>query len=161
MHDAAYEWVLRNAPLEPVAVLDLGGRNVNGSIRPVFAEGSSFVSVDLVAGPDVDVVGDAADVSVAGRFDVVVSTELLEHTPRGAEIVANAAAHLSPGGVFIATMAGPGRAVHSADGAPELAPGEWYANVEPDELGEWLDAAGFSEWKVDQAGEDVRCVAWR
>lgn len=163
MHDAAYEWVLRHAihASDTATVLELGGRNVNGTTRPLFPSASRYVSVDINAGPDVDVVADAAEVDLGEQFDVVVSTELMEHTPRGAEIVANAAAHLVPGGMFVATMAGPGRAEHGAGGEPSPPPGEFYRNVSPDELTEWLTAAGFDRFEVDQLGTDVRCVAWR
>lgn len=142
-----------------VRVLDLGGRNVNGTPRHLFRRAGAYVSVDLRAGPGVDIVADAAELDLGERFDVVVSTELLEHTPKGAEIVATARRHLGPGGTFLATMAGPGRAPHGASGESKPPRGEFYRNVEPEALEGWLRAAGFDEWDVNQLGTDLRVRA--
>lgn len=146
-----------NAP--GARVLDLGGRNVNGTPRHLFNRAAVYVSVDLRAGPGVDIVADAADLNLDEKFDVVVSTELFEHTARAAEIVGAACRHLKPGGVFLATMAGPGRAPHGASGESRPPRGEFYLNVEPEALEAWLKAAGFVEWWVNQLGTDLRCRA--
>lgn len=146
-----------NAP--GVRVLDLGGRDVNGTPRHLFRRAAEYVSVDLRPGPCVDIVADAADLDLDQPFDVVVSTELLEHTPRAGEIVATAARHLVVGGTFLATMAGPGRAPHGASGEIRLPEGEFYENVTPEALHGWLRAAGFQAWDVDQFGTDLRCRA--
>lgn len=146
-----------NAP--GVRVLDLGGRDVNGTPRRLFSRAAQYIAVDLRDGPGVDIVCDAADLALKDRFDVVVSTELFEHTPKGGEIVATAHRHLAPGGTFLATMAGPGRAPHGASGESRPPRGEWYANVAPEELHEWLRAAGFVAWHVNQLGTDLRCRA--
>lgn len=164
MHEAVIEYVSseiadRDLNRDKIRVLDLGGRDINGTTRPLFDLVDSYVSVDIADGPGVDIVSDAADLDLGERFDVVVSTELLEHTERAAEIVIAAHRHTRPGGVFIATMAGPGRSPHGASGGPWPSVGEFYCNVSPDELGEWLAAAGFSEWSIDQCGLDLRCTA--
>lgn len=142
-------------------VLDLGGRYINGTTRDLFPEGHRYVVVDIEPDPSVDIVADAGDLDLGETFDVVLSTELLEHTPRGADIVATAYRHLRDGGTFVATMAGPGRPPHGAAGSPWPLDGEWYKNVKPDELEEWLTDAGFEKFEVDQAGTDVRCWARR
>jgi SAM-dependent methyltransferase len=142
-----------------VRVLDLGGRNVNGTPRRLFHRAAAYIAVDLRDGPGVDIVADAADLYLKDRFDVVVSTELLEHTPKGAAIVAAAHRHLEPGGTFLATMAGPGRAPHGASGEIKPPRGEYYRNVEPEALHGWLEAAGFVTWDVNQLGTDLRCRA--
>jgi hypothetical protein len=142
------------------AVLDFGGRDVNGTTRYLWPK-ATYVSVDIIDGPGVDVVDDAAMVRLDGCFEVVITTELLEHTPRGKEIVANAYRHLCSGGWFLATMAGPGRAPHAANGEGDPPSGEWYRNVTPEQLIEWIEAAGFDEYEIDHAAEDVRCCARR
>ena len=140
-------------------ILDLGGRNVNGTPRHLFNRAAMYVSVDLQEGRDVDIVADAADLNLDDRFDVVVSTELFEHTARADEIVGAACRHLVAGGVFLATMAGPGRAPHGASGEQRPPRGEWYCNIEPGALEGWLRAAGFGWWNVNQLGTDLRCHA--
>lgn len=162
MHVAAYEYVAKVVAEFGLTgdVLDLGGRDVNGSVRELFNP-DRYVTVDIVAAPSVDIVADAADLDLDELFDVAISTECFEHTPSGPEIVATAYRHLRPGGIFVATMAGPGRAPHGASGQPLPPPGEWYRNVDADELAEWLSDAGFDEHSIDVAGEDVRCWAKR
>jgi len=142
-------------------VLDLGGRYINGTTRTLFPDGHRYIVVDIEPDPSVDIVADAGDLDLGETFDIVLSTELLEHTPRGAEIVSAAYRHLRPGGMFVATMAGPGRPPHGAAGSPWPLDGEWYQNVWPFALEEWLADAGFEDFKVDQAGTDVRCYARR
>lgn len=161
MHLAAFCYVvesLEDRALDDVTVLDIGGRDVNGTPRQLFPKTARYVAVDIRPGESVDIVGDAAELNLRKRFDFVLCTEVLEHAERAAEIVGVAAKHLRPGGLFVATMAGPGRARHGSDGG-SLAAGEFYRNVPPEMLGEWLAAAGFADWNVDQHYEDVRCTA--
>lgn len=162
MHVAAYDYVAKVVAEHGLggSVLDLGGRDVNGTVRELFNP-TRYVTVDIAPAPSVDIVADAADLDLDETFDVVISTECFEHTPSGPEIVATAYRHLCPGGVFVATMAGPGRAPHGASGQPIPPPGEWYRNVDSDELADWLRDAGFDEYQIDVLGEDVRCWARR
>ena len=140
-------------------VLDIGGRDVNGTPRHLFD--GRYVVVDLAAGPNVDHVVDAVVLALGETFDVVVCTEVLEHSDRAGELVATAHRHLADGGVFIATMAGTGRAPHSAvDGGP-LRRRRVYRNVTADDLAGWLEAAGFDRFDIDEAGDDIRCTAWK
>jgi SAM-dependent methyltransferase len=119
------------------SVLELGGLNINGSVRPYFP-GARYVSVDIVPGPGVDVVADATTYRPEDRFDAVVCAEVLEHVPDPDGFVATAWGSLRPGGLFILTAACPPRAPHSAvDGGP-LRAGEYYKNVEQASLAAWL-----------------------
>lgn len=165
MHDQAFEWVrdcVDGCGLDRsgVKVLDLGGRDVNGTTRRLFTDPGCYVVVDIAEHESVDVVADAADLNLGETFDVVTSTECLEHAARAPEIVGAAFRHLVPGGVFVATMAGPGRGPHGAGGEPSPPAGEFYANVPPWALCSWLESAGFVNVTVDQLGADVRCVAY-
>ena len=161
MHDAVIDYV--TAQLERFFIptdgdtLDIGGRNVNGTTAHLFT--GRYVTVDIVEHDNVDIVADAATLDLPDRFDVVVSTECLEHAEHADLIVNTAFKHLRPGGWFLATMAGPGRAPHGAGGQPSPLPGEWYRNIELGDLDGWLRAAGFAAWSVDQFGLDVRCWA--
>ncbi len=163
MHAEAYTWVQRHAASELGAVLEIGGRNINGSVRPLFPIADPYRTLDVVPGDGVDIVADAADWTPDRKYDVVVCTEVFEHTPRWPEICATALRALAPGGLFVATMAGPGRPDHSAvDGGP-LRGGEYYENVDPNWLFHTLLVRGFVGVVVDQQRRpcDVRCVARR
>lgn len=126
------------------AVVEFGSLNVNGSAREVI-DALSWWGIDLVNGEGVDQVADAArwDPPDGVYIDTVVCTEVLEHTPDGAAICANAYRILAPGGVFLVTCAGPGRTPHGAHGQLHPAAGEWYAGVTVTQLAGWLHDAGF------------------
>lgn len=166
MHPEAMAWIAEHATVEPVDVLDIGGRDVTGpwggSPRPHFPNAGVYHVLDINEGPDVDIVADAATWEPNGhRYDVVISAECFEHTPQWPAIVRTAYAACKPGGRFIATMAGPGRPPHGALGAAGLEVGEHYANVQPDRLRAVLEHAGFTDITVDQQPNpaDVRAVA--
>lgn len=161
MHEAARTWVARHVPMDPFAtVLDLGGRDINGSVRPLFPKAITYTVVDINPGEGVDVVADAATWQPDREYDVVVAAEVFEHTHVWPEICATAFTALRSGGVFIATMGGPGRQPHSGiDGLFRLLPGDYYANVAPDDLERVLKDQGWTDVTVDQTGLDVRAVA--
>ncbi len=97
-------------------VLDVGSRDVNGSMREVFADlASSYVGVDIEAGPGVDVVGDVVDLGeVVGwnAFDLVVSTEMIEHCEPWRDAVSAMVASVRVGGYVLITTRSPGFALH-------------------------------------------------
>lgn len=157
MHSEAYDWVARFRTSDPVSVLDLGGRDVNGSARGWFPN-ADYTVLDIAAGSNVDIVADAATWAPDREYDLVVCTEVFEHAERWRDICATAWTAAKPSGRLILTMAGPGRAGHSAvDGGP-LRDGEYYRNVDPFELSDVLSKA----WEgvvVDQFRTDVRAIA--
>ena len=149
------QWV----PDRPVSVIECGGRNINGGVRDLFTA-HHYVSVDLEDGPGVDVVDDFALHHADTPVDVVVCCEVAEHCEHWPALLAAAARNLTAGGLFLFTAAGPGRAPHSAVDGGEVRPGEWYRNIDPDDLAARL-ASMFSRHEVDVLGPDVRAVAWR
>jgi SAM-dependent methyltransferase len=168
MHPEALEWVAEHATAEPVEVLDIGGRDVSGpwggSPRHLFPNATSYHVLDIADGSDVDIVADAATWQPNGRrYDVVISMETFEHTDAWPAICRTAYEALLPGGRLIATMAGPGRPPHGAWGAPDLEPGEHYANIRPARLRQVLEQVGFVDVLIDQQPQpaDVRAVATR
>ena len=162
MHPQAYNWVASFARPNAGAVLDLGGRDINGSVRLLFADARVYTTLDIADGPGVDVVADAATWTPDQEYDVVVCCETFEHTPVWPDICATAHKALRSGGQFILTMAGPGRPEHSGvDGGWVLHEGEHYANVKPEALRRVLRDLGFANVLVDQRFQpaDVRAVA--
>lgn len=147
MHPDAYDYVARVAAgAGPFgSVLDIGGRDINGTVRPLFA--AAYTCVDLHPGPAVDIVGDVVDVDLPGPFDAVVCCEVLEHAPDPGGIVAAARRLLAPGGMLILTMAMPPRYPHSGIDGGALHPDEHYRNIEPAELEGWL--AGLTRVAVE------------
>jgi hypothetical protein len=161
VHQEAMQWGARFATSEPVSVLDLGGRDINGTPRALFPNAAPYVVLDIQAGPNVDIVGDAATWEPDREYDLVLCFECFEHTQLWPAICTTIFAALRPGGTAILTMAGPGRPAHSAlDGGP-LRRDEYYANVYPGDLEIVLKDAGFTDVIVDyQPGPaDTRAVA--
>ena len=145
MHAEAWAFVSSLVPnLAPGHVVEFGARNFNGSIRPLFSDALSYTGVDILPGANVDVVSDAAEFSPEVAPDLILCCETLEHTPRGEDIVANAARILAPGGQLVVTCATSPRAPHSAVDGGELYRNEYYANVAPDDLARWMQEAGLA-----------------
>lgn len=149
MHEQVYDFVARHATVEAVDVLEIGSHDVNGSVRPLFPGATRFHGIDIAAGPGVDEVADAADWHAPQSFDVVVSTEVLEHAPRWADIVRNAWEALRPGGVLLLTCATDPRPPHSAVDGWAVRPGEHYANVAPAAVLEVLGTLGCEDWTLE------------
>lgn len=138
MHPAAYNFVRGERDrMPPGLIVEIGALNINGSIRELFAN-CEYVGVDVVPGPGVDVVADGAEYVPPVAPGVVLCCEVLEHTPRAKDICANAYRMLQPGGIAIFTMAGEGRAPHSAVDGGTLRPNEFYRNVTAEAIAEWF-----------------------
>lgn len=165
MHESVGQFLAQCAATVPFAdasVVEVGAYNVNGRARDhVPATWHAWVGVDLVDGPDVALVGDAAVIlrEFAGEFDIAVCTEVLEHAPDWRGLIDSLVGALRPGGWLIVTCAGTGRAPHAADGSGPPHPGEHYENVSAHDLVLHLidrDAAAL-DW-TDRDG-DTRVLA--
>lgn len=158
------QWIAKHATNDPVTVLDIGGRNINGTPRPLFPNATRWVCLDIIPGDGVTIVADAADWEPVENFDVVIAAETFEHAENWPRICRTAYAACKPGGMFIITTAAPGRPVHSGvDGGGTLHPGEHYANVPGFELERVLAEVGWRHITVDvqPSPADTRAVATR
>lgn len=164
----ALGWLARYGHDQPVVAVDLGGRDTSGNGRHLWPN-ARWTVVDCTDedsfGP-VDVVADAATWQPPEPVDLVVCSEVAEHTPVWALIVANAARMLAPGGMFVFTAAGPGREPHGQTGDTRfrhaddsLVPG-WYRNIEPVEL-ETVVSTVFSRSEFGREAQSVFAVGWR
>lgn len=148
MHAEAWTWLeasLGRYETDPVSVLEFGSRDVNGTARGLFTK-ARYTGVDIEPGPGVDVVCDAADwpeVHGDDGFDIVLCTEVLEHSPRWQEIIGAAFYALRNGGRFFVTCATDPREPHSASDGGPLQPGEYYENVGPLEAKQVAERVGF------------------
>lgn len=101
---------------KPARILEVGSRNVNGSIRDVLSEcASEYIGVDLFDGPGVDIVCDVAkltDTFTSQSFDIVVSTEMLEHCLNWQDAVYQMASALRQDGLLLITTRSPGFETH-------------------------------------------------
>ncbi|HXH23618.1 MAG TPA: class I SAM-dependent methyltransferase [Vicinamibacterales bacterium] len=100
-------------------VLEVGSYDDNGSLRAVIEAWGPrrYVGVDIYYGPGVDVVCDAAAVAQRfgpGSFDLVVSTEMLEHVQDWRTVIRSMKAVLRPGGAVLITTRSNGYPYHGA-----------------------------------------------
>ena len=175
MHEAAYKFIRDAISVLPArkTICELGSRTViwddntyihNGPVRSLFRKAKKYTGVDIREGPNVDVIGNAADwrPDPPELFDTVVCCETLEHTNEGANICKTAFEILQPGGIFLVTAAGPGRMTHSCvDGGPNLYPGEFYENVYPDQLSSWLSLFDFYMIDNSKTPLDIYAIAFK
>jgi SAM-dependent methyltransferase len=102
-------------------VLEVGSFDVNGSSRGMIEllAPSSYIGVDMRPGPKVDRICNASDLVVTfgvESFEVVVSTEMLEHVEDWRGAISNMKRVLAPGGILLLTTRSPGFPLHDHPG---------------------------------------------
>jgi SAM-dependent methyltransferase len=120
MHGSVMKWVkqvVSKIDLTDKTVLEVGSYDVNGSVRPLFEGCREYIGVDMREGPGVDYVMNAHDlrfapgyfeINTTGLFDIVISTEMLEHDPAFWLSLKEMGRVLKPGGDLILTARGNG-----------------------------------------------------
>lgn len=95
-----------------VHVLDVGSLDINGNNKCLF-ENCTYVGIDVGPGNNVDeVCSGHAYAAADASFDTIISTECFEHDMHYEQTITNIVRMLKPGGLFVFTCAGPGRAEH-------------------------------------------------
>lgn len=158
MHAEAYAFVKQFACDTPIDVIEIGSRNINGSVRPLFPK-ARWVGLDLHPGPDVDVVCDMMEYTPPKQVDLVICCEVLEHAEPWKQMLSQAQAWLKPGGRMIITCAGPGRLPHSHIDGCQLRPGEYYGNISAEDLREAMEADGLYVVICTQLRNDTQAMA--
>ncbi len=109
---------LRADEVKGRTVLEVGSLDVNGSVRPLVAAfgPASYVGVDMQAGPGVDVICDATELAArfgSDRFDLLLSTELLEHVRDWRAVISQFKRVLKPYGRLLVTTRSRGFPYHA------------------------------------------------
>lgn len=146
-------------------VLEIGSRNVNGSVRQFF-DSCLYTGIDCEDGRDVDVVTIAHNYRPElpqTVFDTVISCESFEHDPFLKKTVAVIIGkYLRKGGLFVGTWASPNQLEHGTSrSTPNEIYGpdpEYYAGVSPEKFrslaNQYLNPLNISE---ERGGYDVYC----
>jgi len=132
-----------------VRVLEVGSRNVNGSIRELFEE-CDYIGIDIEPGKGVDTVCPGHDYrDEPGALDVVCSAETFEHDPYADLTIQNMIRLLRSGGLLFMTCAGEGRKEHgTAKTGTNYGPDpNFYRNVSIQQFLEWaqIESGTFNE----------------
>jgi SAM-dependent methyltransferase len=148
-------------------VLEVGSLNINGGVRNLFQD-CAFIGIDCIAGKGVDVVCPAHEYDdKPASFDVVCSTESLEHDPYASRTVATMLRLLRPGGLLFVTCAADEREEHGTARTGDCygPDPDFYRNVSVRTLFEWLccgsDGAMFQSlhFELGRHGKDLYCHA--
>jgi len=140
---------LETVSLAGMRVLEVGAYDVNGSIREIVGSGgpAEYVGVDIVSGPGVDVVCDVQDLATRfgkDSFDVVVTTEMMEHVPDWRGAMANMKTVLRPRGILLLTTRSRGCAFHGY-------PGDYW-RYEPQDMREIFKDMQIEALERDRSG---------
>jgi SAM-dependent methyltransferase len=89
-------------------VIEVGSCDFNGSLRAIIEQWgpAEYIGVDIREGPGVDIICDAESlVERFGKdsFDVVISTELLEHVMNWKRVISNIKNICKPNGIILIT----------------------------------------------------------
>src|SRR3954464_9663737 len=71
------------------SVLDIGSLDINGNNRYLFRR-YKYIGIDLGEGKNVDLVCSGHEFNSSDKFDIVISTECLEHDEHWKETLVNA-----------------------------------------------------------------------
>lgn len=95
-----------------LSVLDVGSFDVGGSIRDFFKK-NNYTGVDLIKGPNVDIVLSGSELyKLKQKFDIVISCECFEHAKEWKEIFLSMYNVCEDNGYVIFTCASRGRIEH-------------------------------------------------
>lgn len=165
---------------DAAVVLEVGSRDVNGSVRQFFA-GCWYTGVDCTPGEGVDRVCLAhefvpndldgkpivtSDGGLIAIFDTVVSCEAFEHDPHLEKTLWRIRSLLKPGGLFVGTWASPDRQEHgtarSTPGAVFGPDADYYKGLSAADFAAlaagWLDPL---EVTTERNGLDVYALGFR
>ena len=128
-------------------VLDVGSWDVNGNNRFLFTD-CEYTGLDAGPGKNIDIVCLAHEYAAPdGAYDLVISTEMLEHDMKWDLSLKNMLRLVKPDGLLLITCAAPGREEHGttkfghwhpcSDVGPEWA--DYYHNISAEEFKLALD----------------------
>lgn len=154
-------------------VLDIGALDINGNNQVLFDADTLYLGLDIAEGRNVDIICPGHELGLPdATFDMVISTECLEHDRHWVATLNNAIRLLRPGGMLLMTCATTGRPEHGtrrttpAD-APLLAEvdDEWadyYRNLDEHDVRAEIDVPGmfqFAEFSIGVETCDLYFVA--
>jgi cyclopropane fatty-acyl-phospholipid synthase-like methyltransferase len=129
-------------------VLDVGSLDINGNNRYLF-ERCAYTGLDIIKGRNVDIVQPICQYasSCGVLYDVVISTEMLEHDKEWKESVLAMYSLVKKGGLLLVTCATTGRPEHgTSKNKPKDSPAtnDYYQNISSEMFLEAIKGLGFT-----------------
>jgi len=143
-------------------VLEVGSQDINGSVRKHFTY-CDYTGIDLGEAPGVDLIRDIVEYIHPNVFDVVISSEMLEHCKEWEQALKQMYENARSGGLFILTCAGPNRQEHGTnkhtpqDSKFTL---EHYRNISIEDFYSVLPDYFFSEHSLGLYRKDTDLYFW-
>ena len=105
MHDSQSNWCRSIKQLFPnqfqnVSVLDAGAYDINGNNRYLF-ENYTYVGIDVHEGNNVDIICPIHELEITTQFDVVITTNMLEHDMHWKKSIAKLISLTKPNGLLM------------------------------------------------------------
>lgn len=152
---AAYPFYFSNAK-----VLDCGSLDINGNNRYLFTD-CDYIGIDIVEGKNVDIVTKVHEFlnGLISVYDVVISSEMLEHDKHWKESLQNMFRLVKPNGLLLFTAAGTGREEHGTTRTkPKDSPltNDYYLNVTKQMVSEALVLKNFTKFELIEKDTDIR-----
>jgi len=130
------------------SVLEVGSHSLNGSPRKYWRF-CRWTGVDISKGKGVDIVGKFSEIQFDKWYQVVVSTEMLEHDNEWDISLKKMYDLLQPGGLMIITCAGPHRIEHGTTRTtPQWSPDttDFYRNISIEDFKSVLPESMFENY---------------
>ncbi len=131
-------------------VLEVGSQNINGSVKSHFRE-CDYLGMDLGPAPGVDFVCSINDYKAPNLYDVVISSEMLEHCKDWQNALLQMYENTKPGGIFILTCASTNRQEHGTNvHSPQDSKFtlDWYRNISVEDFESVLPKELFSQYSL-------------
>lgn len=143
-------------------VLEAGSLDINGSVRSFFTS-CWYTGCDVGPGKGVDIVSPVHEIKAKEEFDVVVSTEMLEHDQFWKDSLAQMYENLKGGGLFIFSCAGPTRHEHGTRRTtPKDSPytTDYYKNISIEDFESILPSSLFSLSRIYYLRNEADLIFW-
>ena len=164
MHKGVQEFLFSVSLLYPqyfndAKVLDMGSLDINGNNRWVL-KNCKYLGVDVATGNNVDSISLAHEFRTSQKFDLVLSTEMLEHDKYYKETLKNAISLLRSNGMLCFTCATTGRHVHGIERErpednPKLFRTNYYRNITQEDVENAIDMDLFSSYNFKE--DKIHC----
>ncbi len=139
-------------------VLDVGSLDINGNNRYLFND-CKYLGLDIGKGKNVDIICPIQEYKPQIKYDVIISTEMLEHDKHRFYSLGNMFRILKPGGLLLLTAATVGRKEHGTHRhEPNSSPytNDYYNPVKPECL---IIALPWLQFKLYEISIDVQTMA--